>query len=285
MPHSAAVSKFQTTPGGPASKKSAALHLASLMRTGSCPTDRSFDRFLPEPLRLVSPEYWTPVVAVKRAADWLEELGIRTLVDIGSGAGKFCVAGALFGACRFTGFERYTSLVTSAAALADLFDLNDRVSFVAGALGAVPTPLGEAYYFFNPFGDYRFGADYPREVDAEVAETRYADDVAAAEDLLRSVAPGTWIFTYNGFGGRMPASYEMVRVDSTLRGVLRLWRKRPDTARIHSPRPVKCLSGVRLNLASQPVTHAASSDLSSATDAVARAAAREEGLGCRRGGC
>ena len=92
-------------------------------------------------------EYWTPLAVAKRAADWLEDLGIRTVVDIGSGAGKFCVVGALFGKCRFIGLEQYSSLVTSAVALVDLFDLNDRVSFVAGALGAVPTPVGDAYTF------------------------------------------------------------------------------------------------------------------------------------------
>lgn len=252
MPQRAAVSRFETTPGDPSPKKCAAQHLATMIRTGSCPNDRSFDRFLPEPLRLVSPEYWTPLVVVKRAADWLEDVGIRTLVDIGSGAGKFCVAGALFGTCRFIGLERYSPLVTSAIALADLFDLNDRVSFVAGALGAVPTPVGDAYYFFNPFGDYWLGPDYSPEVDADAAETRYADDIAVAEDLLRSVPAGTWILTYNGFGGRMPASYELVRVDRKLGCVLRLWRKRRDTARIHSPRTMQCRSRARLALASKP---------------------------------
>jgi hypothetical protein len=203
-----------------------------MMRAGSCPIDRSFDRFLPEPLRLVSPEYWTPLAVAKRAADWLEDLGIRTVVDIGSGAGKFCVVGALFGTCRFIGLEQYSSLVTSAVALVDLFDLNDRVSFVAGALGAVPTPVGDAYYFFNPFGDYWLGADYPRKAGADVTGTRWADDIAAAEDLLHRLPAGTWILTYNGFGGRVPASYELVRVDRELPGVLRLWRKPRNTAQL-----------------------------------------------------
>ena len=137
--------------GAPSPMKSAAQRLAAMMRTGSCPNDQSFDRFLPEPLRLVSPEYWTPLAVVKRAADWLEAVGIRTVVDIGSGAGKFCAAGALFGRCRFISLEQYSSLVRSAVALVDLFDLSDRVSFVAGDLQAVTAPVGDAYYFFNPF--------------------------------------------------------------------------------------------------------------------------------------
>ena len=113
MPHSASVSKFQTTLVESSSTKCATQYLAEMMRTGSCPNVRSFDRFLPEPLRRVSPEYWTPLAVAKRAADWLEDLGIRTVVDIGSGAGKFCVAGALFGKCRFIGLEQYSSLVAS----------------------------------------------------------------------------------------------------------------------------------------------------------------------------
>ena len=34
---------------------------------------------------------------------------------------------------------------------------------------------------------------------AELTDTRYADDVAAAEDLLWGVAVGTWLLTYDGF--------------------------------------------------------------------------------------
>jgi hypothetical protein len=194
------------------------------MRSGSCPADHCFDRFLPEPLRRVSPQYWTPLVVAKRAAEWLDELSVRTVVDIGAGAGKFCVAGALFGNCRFIGLEQYGSLVSSATALAALFGLANRVSFVTGALRALPPPVGDAYYFFNPFGEYWLGAEYPTAPAAD--GTRWEDDVAAAEDLLRDVPAGTWILTCNGFGGRMPASYELARVDWELPGVLRLWRKR-----------------------------------------------------------
>ena len=97
---------------------------------------------------------------------------------------------------------------------------------MTGALGAVTVPIAEAYYFFNPFGQYWMGADHPVEPGAAV-DSRLADDVAAAEDLLRSVPVGTWILTYNGFGGRMPASYQLVRVDRDRRGILRLWQKSP----------------------------------------------------------
>ena len=75
MSHSASVSKSQTAPVDSSPMKCAAQHLAEMMRTGSCPNDRSFDRFLPEPLRLVSPEYWTPLAVVKRCGGLARGLG------------------------------------------------------------------------------------------------------------------------------------------------------------------------------------------------------------------
>lgn len=216
----------------PAARRLAAHYLAEAMRSGRCPSDRTFDRFLPEPLRLVSSEYWTPLAAVKRAAAWLDDLGLRRVADIGSGSGKFCVAGALFSRrCRFVGIEQYASLVAAARELADLFGLGRRVRFVAGALGTVPDPVADVYYFFNPFGENDFGPDHPPEAGVATTEARYAEDIAAAEDLLRRVPPGTCVLTYNGFGGRMPADYATVHVDRTLRSELRLYRKQPPVAR------------------------------------------------------
>lgn len=232
----ASVATSRAVMADPWRRELAAQDTAGTMRAGSCPDDGLFDRFLPESLKLVSPEYWTPLAVAKRVAEWAGHAGVQTVVDIGSGAGKFCVAGALFGKCRFIGLEQYSSLVTSARDLAELFDVDDRVSFVAGALGTVPAPIGDAYYFFNPFGEYWLGPDHPPEVGAEFTDGRYEDDVAVAEDLLRRVPAGTWVLTYNGFGGRIPDGYELTRVDWELRGALRLWRKRSRASQLTNAR-------------------------------------------------
>jgi hypothetical protein len=81
----------------------AARELAETLQTDRHPADGAFDRFLPERLRAVSPFYWSPLAVAQRAAEWFSDAGVQNVVDIGSGAGKFCVAGALFGQCRFTG--------------------------------------------------------------------------------------------------------------------------------------------------------------------------------------
>jgi hypothetical protein len=214
-----------TAMGNPRELRLAARELAERLQTDSCPADRAFDRFLPERLRAVSPVYWSPLAVARRAAEWFSDAGVHSVVDIGSGAGKFCVAGALFGQCRFTGLEQRPFLVRSARALARLFDVNDRVRFVDGALGDVPIPVADAYYFFNPFGDYTFGLGHLADMDGRCSDAQRAHDVAAAERLLRHTAVGTWILTFNGFGGRMPDSYELVRVDWELPGPLRMWKR------------------------------------------------------------
>jgi tRNA1(Val) A37 N6-methylase TrmN6 len=165
-------------------------------------------------------------VVARRAAEWFAETGVRTVADIGSGAGKFCVAGALSGPCRFTGLEQRPFLIKSARQLARLFDVSDRVQFVLGSLGNVPTPAADAYYFFNPFGDYSVGLHPRAEQDRAAAQERCARDVAAAEQLLREVPTGTCLLALNGFGGRLPPGYDLIRVDWTVRGGLRLWRKK-----------------------------------------------------------
>jgi SAM-dependent methyltransferase len=203
----------------------AARQFAALVRADGQPTDRAFDQFLPASLQPVSEEFWSPLIVARRAAEWFRDAGVGSVVDVGSGAGKFCVAGALCGSCRFIGLEQRPFLVKSARALARLFDVNDRVQFVQGSLGDVPTPPADAYYFFNPFGDYSVGLHPRAEQDRAAVAERYAHDVAAASQLLRDVPAGTCLLALNGFGGSLPPGYTLIRVDWDVPGGLRLWRK------------------------------------------------------------
>lgn len=199
--------------------------LAALIRAGGQPPDDAFDRYLPARLRQVSGRFWTPLVVAARAAAWLAELGAATIVDIGSGAGKFCVAAALGSPCRFVGLEQRPRLVAAARRLARMFGVEDRVQFIAGVLDPGTAPAGDAYYLFNPFGENRFGPEGHLDEDVELGEERYLRDIAAVELLLERAPVGTCVVTYNGFGGRMPFGYDQIRVDRTLPNMLRMWRR------------------------------------------------------------
>lgn len=160
-----------------------------------------------------------------RAARWLTELDIASVVDIGAGVGKFCVATALGCSATFTGLEHRPRLVSEAQALARLFGVEERVQFLTGEFGRAHTPAAECYYFFNPFGENLFDATEQLSGDVDLSHGRHLRDIAAAESFLASVPVGTYVLTYNGFGGKLPGDFHEVRSDSTFRCVLRLSRR------------------------------------------------------------
>ena len=111
--------------------------IAASIRMGTPVSDRLFDRFMAREARSASVHYWTSLAAAVRAGEWLDEVGAHTVLDIGSGAGKFCVAAALASKVRFVGIEHRARLVTAARELARQFEVEARVAFIHGALEAV----------------------------------------------------------------------------------------------------------------------------------------------------
>jgi len=217
--------------GSGATRRAAGV-VAAALREGRGRANAAFDRLLPAELREVSEDYWTPIPVVRRVAAWLRAERVRTVVDIGSGAGKFGVATALLAPCHVIGLEQRPALVAEARALAALFGVDDRVRFEHGSFGVTPTPAGDAYYLFNPFVEYGFRSARYADAGVVFSEPARRRDVAAMRRFLSTAPVGTVVITYNGFGGDVPPSYGQMRVDLSFRGPLRLWKKQPRPARV-----------------------------------------------------
>lgn len=203
---------------------------ASLRRLRPCP-DSAFDAYLSPELRSVSARHWTPLEVVVRAVQWLRDAGVETVVDIGSGAGKFCVAAALASSGTFTGIERRPHLVLAARRLASTFGVGERARFVDGTFGEVPVPRADAYYLFNPFAENQFGTADLIDDDIQPSDDRYDAEIRTTWRFLTGLPAGTLVLTYHGYGGRFPASFESISVDYGFSGDLRLWRKRDQRPR------------------------------------------------------
>lgn len=200
-----------------------AARLTTALRRGEVPRDREFDCFLPDDVRAIAWRFWTPLAVVRRAVDWMDELGLDEAIDLGSGVGKFCIAAALMGAGRFTGIEHRPALVGTAGSLARRFSVEDRVSFSVGSLEPARLPSGPLYYLYNPFGE-NIAPDHEHfDHSVELSEQRFHREVAAVEAFLDQRPAGTYVLIYNGFGGRMPTGYRSIRADYDLPNVLRLW--------------------------------------------------------------
>lgn len=150
---------------------------------------------------------------------------MESVLDIGSGVGKFCVAGALAHGreCRFVGIEQRTHLVAAARELARCFGVEHRVAFIEGTLAEASLPAVQAYYLYNPFGENLVEASDALDDRAELSEARYQSDLAHVRALFARARPGSYVVTYNGFGGDMPAGYERLDADHDLPYALELW--------------------------------------------------------------
>lgn len=199
--------------------------IAGALRKGRRVADDLFDVYLPDHLSDVSSQFWTPLHVATRISEWLIEIGARTILDVGAGVGKFCVATALVTDCRLVGLEQRADLVEAASSLSKVFGVEERVSFVRGKLGEVTLDDFDAYYFFNPFGENLLEARARLDGSVELSKERWERDVTLAEQLLDLIPVGTHVITYNGFGGHISDCYSEVQVDRTMPSVLRLWRR------------------------------------------------------------
>jgi SAM-dependent methyltransferase len=205
--------------------------LSGALARDSAVAERMFDRLLPFEYQFCSRVHWTPLVAAFRVAAWLDSQGTRTMLDIGAGAGKLCVAAAM-GArrCRFVGLERRPHLVTAARELARGFGVADRVEFIEGELGAVALPDSDAYYCFNPFGENIMDPEDWLDDTVDLGPERMSRDIELLELLLERARVGVHLITYYRAGCRLPTSFEQIDSHTDLPNQLRLWQKMRPTS-------------------------------------------------------
>jgi hypothetical protein len=161
------------------------------LRRGLPVDDAGFDRVYPADVRHLSHVHWTPVAVATLAARFLVGAPGARVLDVGAGAGKLCLIGALVTAGTFHGVEQRATLVEAARAAARLLHA-PRTCFEHGDVLDVAWSGFDAFYLYNPFAD---------RLDAFDASVR------AVQARLDAARPGTRVATYHGFGGAMPPGY------------------------------------------------------------------------------
>ncbi len=88
--------------------------VAAILRRGRSVPDETFDEIYPEAIRRVSPAHWTPIRVAARVVELLALPPSAHVLDVGAGAGKFCIAVAAMSGARVRGVEREPELVAVA---------------------------------------------------------------------------------------------------------------------------------------------------------------------------
>jgi SAM-dependent methyltransferase len=190
----------------------------------ACLGEDDFDFVFPQAIRWYSSHFWTPVEVAEAAAAFLAPDPSVRVLDVGSGAGKFCIVGAATTGARFSGIEQRPHLVAVAKQASHALRV-PRAEFTVGTIEGVNWSSYDAFYFFNPFEENIFQEQGCFDRTVVLSEERFWRDVGFMERVLARAALGTRIATFHGFGGRIPRSYDLVDQKYYDRGILRLWRK------------------------------------------------------------
>ena len=114
-------------------------------------SDEIFDTLFPTDVQHLSKQHWTPLPIARAAIDFLTPRDNVRILDIGSGIGKLCLAGAHYKpSALFTGVEQRANLVQVARDAQARLQLDNTIFYHDNFTGL---DFGEYdhFYFFNSF--------------------------------------------------------------------------------------------------------------------------------------
>lgn len=184
-------------------------------------TDEDFNEIYPEHIRALARKHWTPVAVAKTASEFLVGRRGTRVLDIGSGAGKFCMIGAANTKGHFIGVEQRMELVELSKKLAASYALRN-TEFIHANVTSIRFSDYEAFYLYNPFQE---NIDVRHRIDEAVQLSTALYDAYSIHTInqLSRLPPGARLATYWTPVSVIPDSFRLI--DTLYKGNLSLWEK------------------------------------------------------------
>jgi SAM-dependent methyltransferase len=185
-------------------------------------SDAQLHYLYPESIQLLARRHWTPLSIAQMVAQFLTpDQGARVL-DIGSGVGKFCLAGAYYKpAASFFGVEQRRDLTDHAEFARDMLGLKN-VYFINSNFTQLDFKQYDHFYFYNSF--------YENLTDTEKIDNNisYSGELYNIYNRflykkLNEMPPGTRLATFHCLEAKIPASYHLV--ETKVGCLLKFWIK------------------------------------------------------------
>ncbi len=185
-------------------------------------SDLQFHRLYPDSLLTQANMHWTPLSVAKKAAEFLAVTDGAKILDIGSGAGKFCITAAFYHPNSFFyGIEQRPELVNAAMAAEDQLRLNN-VSFTLANLTETDLGMYDHFYFFNAFYE---NLEDSFKIDDSIQYSRdlYRKYCSYLYKQLEKKPTGTRLATFHSMEDEIPVGYH--EVGSSPDNLLKFWIK------------------------------------------------------------
>lgn len=170
-----------------------------------------FRSLYPLPIQQLDALHWTPLQIAYRAVQFLAGEEPVKILDIGSGVGKFCLAGAYYKpAAFFEGVEQREDLVQQADAVRDLLGLRN-ARFMHRNFTQLDLKQYDHFYFYNAFFENLAGTD---KIDESISYSRELYNYYSfyLYKKLEEMPAGTRIVTYCSWGDEIPPCYVLAEV-------------------------------------------------------------------------
>lgn len=184
-------------------------------------TDESFDMIYEPVVKRLSAVHWTPVAVALKASAWLVQKKGDRILDIGSGAGKFCFVGAISTDGHFTGVEKIKKLSDISKKIQKRENIKN-IKFLLDDIKNIPLTGYSGIYFYNAFHELILEDD-TIENPALIAEQMYYDYSNYLYEQLENLPVNTRLVTYYGHINQVPNNYKLV--DSDFENELKFWVK------------------------------------------------------------
>ncbi|MDN5288384.1 MAG: putative methyltransferase [Mucilaginibacter sp.] len=183
--------------------------------------DTEFDWLCPKHFQLLSLKHFTPLSIARKAAEFLSIPNTRVL-DIGSGAGKFCLtAGYHFRETFFYGVEQRHELHHLAENIKRYTDLPN-VNFIYGNVTQINFKEFDHFYFYNSFYE---NIDQINKIDdtIELSEGLYNYYTQYLYMALSAKPSGTRLVTFHSLEQEIPPDYRLA--DVSYDTLMKMWIK------------------------------------------------------------
>jgi SAM-dependent methyltransferase len=185
-------------------------------------SDAELDRLYPPAIQELTRQHFTNVIVAKRAAEFLAAEPGMSILDIGSGSGKFCLTAAHHQPSAFYyGIEQRKNLVAIAEAVQQTVGITN-VKFMCGNFTQLDFSKYDHFYFYNSFYENLNGTS---KIDNSIdysAELYYYYNRYLYKQLEQK-PEGTRLATYHSLEDEIPPCYHVVQTD--MNELLKFWIK------------------------------------------------------------